>query len=964
MDSEDDSRVIASNGENVQNNETVVQKSAIVQENASGNSVSTANNHTISNNISTTNVSTNNVPTNNVSTNNFSESDVSTANIPPTEHPHISFNITRDQNVCSPFSQCNQQPPSQQCNTPNLYHRPHNPINVPPSMQTKKIQFSTSSPKPNLQQVLPTQQNASQNVTHNATENARHNSAQNCDQMSPNPGSQHQNIENPNKRARLASESNLIQNVPKLNISNNLPTQLPQTMSSQNATSQNMPTQPIHNTQILNNSTQNNFQNSRINVNETLNVLRQLTPQQQSLLQHQLSMSKNAASLQQVQNLLLTRVETESQTSMTSSKAERTPIERKHLTMKRRTLCQSLYEQTQDSKSLHHLNVKLKLVNDKFLNCHACVLTASSQYFAAQLAPDKWKETSGNRSSRNASGEGNIEESMNITANKMEINLASHAVKSIETMVKYLYGQQIEIGADNAKQMWVTADYFQIDQLKAVCESRLKQLTTINNCLQFFYFATKRGLTRLRDYAWKNAMNNARQVAKTRQFLELDTDQLIHFLSDDDLAVDREESVFSMVELWVKHDDVTRKHEIQKIFTSSSVRLGLISGEFLLEEVDNFFEEMDQTVWSMRLVKLATKYQLLSNERKSQSAFLTKKDNFEKMIRPRFYCGNVPTLVIVGGINESSRITSVRALQKVPKGNGERYSWYDLPDISTDHKNAHSYVVNVLDNNIYITGGHHSTGNTMKTVSMFNVQLNKWIEIADLIMARERHAGTTLDNELYVAGGLLTAMKSTAKRNNNLNRAAEAQKERPTVLKTIEKYAPKTSGDRWETVTEIPHKCYSPGMAGYKLKLYILGGVGLAESKDSNNRNNNFTIRKQVLNEVQIYDTRHDQWSFVHLNRQLARLSCAINQDRIYMLANHDKQIYRYNMVSNQLENFSVMPSVNDFKDCNGLEFASFTVFDNQLVICGGQVQTNVMTNQVNFLSLGDGELQRKYRWG
>ena len=165
-------------------------------------------------------------------------------------------------------------------------------------------------------------------------------------------------------------------------------------------------------------------------------------------------------------------------------------------------------------------------------------------------------------------------------------------------------------------------------------------------------------------------------------------------------------------------------------------------------------------------------------------------------------------------------------------------------------------------------------------------------------------------------------------------------------------------------MTEIPHKCYSPGMAGYKLKLYILGGVGLAESKDSNNRNNNFTIRKQVLNEVQIYDTRHDQWSFVHLNRQLARLSCAINQDRIYMLANHDKQIYRYNMVSNQLENFSVMPSVNDFKDCNGLEFASFTVFDNQLVICGGQVQTNVMTNQVNFLSLGDGELQRKYRWG
>ena len=62
--------------------------------------------------------------------------------------------------------------------------------------------------------------------------------------------------------------------------------------------------------------------------------------------------------LQQVQNLLLThnRVETDSQTSINSSQAERTPIERKHLTLKRKTLCQSLYEQTLDPKNnSHHL---------------------------------------------------------------------------------------------------------------------------------------------------------------------------------------------------------------------------------------------------------------------------------------------------------------------------------------------------------------------------------------------------------------------------------------------------------------------------------------------------------------------------------------------------------------------------------------------------------------------------------
>merc|ERR1712168_606497 len=77
------------------------------------------------------------------------------------------------------------------------------------------------------------------------------------------------------------------------------------------------------------------------------------------------------------------------------------------------------------------------------------------------------------------------------------------------------------------------------------------------------------------------------------------------------------------------------------------------------------------------------------------------------------------------------------------------------------------------------------------------------------------------------------------------------------------------------------------------------------------------------------------------------------------MLANNDKHIYRFNMTSNQLADFTTMPPVNDFKDCNGLEFASFTVFDNQLAICGGQVQPNIMTNQVNFLNF-NGSLTKK----
>lgn len=583
-------------------------------------------------------------------------------------------------------------------------------------------------------------------------------------------------------------------------------------------------------------------------------------------------------------------------------------------------------------------------------------------------------------------------------------------------MIKYLYGQNIKIGSNNVKEILTTADYFQIGSLKSICEYRMcHSLLNYTNCLEYYHFALDRDLEQLCDKAWKLSVDQPKKVCKTVQFKKLTVNQLIRFLSADDICIDREETICSMVENWVKYDSKNRKQFIETIFKSGAVRMGLLSTQYLFGELEEFFTLHDQCHWSDSLIKQATKYKILSSEKKSQLSLHKRLKIDPKLIRPRFHCGNVPTLVIVGGINESSRITRVMALQKslqaendenlnhsrfsntsqsdmVQPYNTAPYKWHALPDITTEHKNAHSYLVNTLDNNIYITGGHHSSGCTMSYVSMFHTHLNKWLEVAELNEARERHSGTTLDDDLYVAGGLLTASKippnainpkpagtnlsklainrdnipqdgraalrdfinaHPMQNNNPVNAILPSDnpqnKERPTVLDSIERYSPKTTGDQWKKITELPHKCYSPGMAGYKMKLYIVGGVGLGETSSK--------IQKLVLDKVQIYDTTNNQWTISILKEPLARLSCAVNQENIYLLANNNKKIYKFDMDKLKLDDFSIMPNIKDFADTNGVEFASFNVFDNKLTICGGQVSTSKMTKQINFISLDNGKI-------
>lgn len=80
--------------------------------------------------------------------------------------------------------------------------------------------------------------------------------------------------------------------------------------------------------------------------------------------------------------------------------------------------------------------------------------------------------------------------------------------------------------------------------------------------------------------------------------------------------------------------------------------------------------------------------------------------------------------------------------------------------------------------------------------------------------------------------------------------------------------------------------------------------------------------------------------------------------NKVFLLANNEKTIFKLCLDNYSLTNFASIPT--DYMKDNtpsGLEFASFIVFDRKLMIAGGQIEPNVMTDKITFLDLKTGSL-------
>lgn len=225
-----------------------------------------------------------------------------------------------------------------------------------------------------------------------------------------------------------------------------------------------------------------------------------------------------------------------------------------------------IYQQTLLQDGLYDLLENDKLVDcvlkikDKEFPCHRLVLCACSSYFRTIFLSD-------------------LDESK-----KKEIVLEDVEPGVMGLILKYLYTSKINVTEHNVQDIFAVANMYQIPSIFTVCVSFLQKRLSLSNCLAVFRLGLMLDCPRLAVSARNYACERFQLISRDEDFFQLLPSELAAILSNDNLSVETEETVFEALMSWVSRDTEKRAKELPGLL--DCVRLRLVTEAYLKEAVE------------------------------------------------------------------------------------------------------------------------------------------------------------------------------------------------------------------------------------------------------------------------------------------------------------------------------------------------------------------------------------------
>ena len=89
---------------------------------------------------------------------------------------------------------------------------------------------------------------------------------------------------------------------------------------------------------------------------------------------------------------------------------------------------------------------------------------------------------------------------------------------------------------------------------------------------------------------------------------------------------------------------------------------------------------------------------------------------------------------------------------------------------------------------------------------------------------------------------------------------------------------------------------------------------------------------------MKVYCPLLDAWTDYPIMRQLARLSCALYRDYVYIISNNSAVVTRYCPNTHELTDWVKLDTLGQ-----NLEFAGFAAYQGKLYISGGQQEDQTL---------------------
>ncbi|XP_078383768.1 kelch-like protein 28 [Oculina patagonica] len=505
------------------------------------------------------------------------------------------------------------------------------------------------------------------------------------------------------------------------------------------------------------------------------------------------------------------------------------------------------YQQRQDM--LHTMNSFRKsqafcdvflVVDDCRLPAHKVVLAASSPVFKAKFTSELTGEKSGN---------------------EFEVVLPEFHPdsKTIEELLNYVYTGEIGISEENAEELLVIADYFDIPSLKETCAEFLMISLKPSNCLAIQIFAERYGHDLLHEAATEYICNHLAAIWKTEEFLSSDCSDVKELICGERLVIKTqkgEEEVFDGIRTWVYHEKETRERFFAELFRH--VRLSAMSLQFITEVIDrDEFVTRSHDCKSLVTAALSfpdderdeprgvTEGIVLLSKNGCASCYIPATETWFDLARlPSF--NEVRTVTICEGKVcaigwEDDRLT-------IEKFDPQKNIWSEVLSTLTSLPMA---AVTVEDN-IYLLKEHG--------VTRFKPADNSWEDVAPMDSSRRGLCAVSLNGLIYAIGG-----------HDGL---------RQLGLDSVERYD--SSNDQWEYVSSMDEKRCFASATVMGNKILVVGGTG------------DYFL---PLQNCELYDPITDVWSLLSAELCVPRSNAAIGKakNKIFVFGGtHSNGIVEY----------------------------------------------------------------------
>lgn len=283
---------------------------------------------------------------------------------------------------------------------------------------------------------------------------------------------------------------------------------------------------------------------------------------------------------------------------------------------------------------------------------------------------------------------------------------------------------EITLNLGNVQEICIASSFLCIKSILNASIHYIIEHLTHSNVLEYKSFS--KYFPALESHVEEFINEEFSNIYKTKEFLELTYDEIKQIISNNELNVDEEQTVFEALIGWLKADEEARKPHLCSLL--EQVRLPFIPSEYI---VDNIISE--------KLIKNCLKCRDLVDEAKDYHLLPQRRNLIQShRIIKRSFTKENPMIAI--GTSDGGKTTYFEIYDTI------RDCWTTYLIENRQLKLRTS--ITVLKNQIVFIGGYEN-GQRSNNVEAFNLSEKKWSQIASLNKKRSALASVVLDDKIY-----------------------------------------------------------------------------------------------------------------------------------------------------------------------------------------------------------------------